>query len=200
MENKEENKEKNVLLKLFLTFFKIGMFTFGGGYAMVAIMEDICVEKKKWIKHDEMMDLTVIAESTPGPIAINCATYIGYKKAGILGSIIATLGMVLPSFIIILLIATFMKNILEIKLIANAFKGIKLAVGVVVFDAALKMFKKMEKDKMSIAIFGISTLVMTVLDLLYIKMSYIPLIIFFGVLNLVCFCVTENKKKERRNK
>ena len=89
-------KEKNILLKLFLTFFKIGLFTFGGGYAMVAIIEDICVEKNKWITHDEMMDLTVIAESTPGPIAINCATYIGYKQAGIIGSIIGTLGIILP--------------------------------------------------------------------------------------------------------
>ena len=94
-----------ILIDLFLTFAKIGLFTFGGGYAMISFIENDCVEKKKWITHDEMMDVTVIAESTPGPIAINCATYVGYKKGRLLGAIIATLGMILPSFIIILLIS-----------------------------------------------------------------------------------------------
>ena len=93
----------NVLLDLFLTFAKIGFFTFGGGYAMIALIENNCVEQKKWISHDELMNVTVIAESTPGPIAINCATFIGYKKVGFLGAIIATLGIILPSFIVIFL-------------------------------------------------------------------------------------------------
>ena len=91
----------NLLIELFLTFAKIGFFTFGGGYAMIAMIENACVEKKQWITHDEMMDVTVIAESTPGPIAINCATFVGYKQAGFLGSLIATIGMVLPSFMVI---------------------------------------------------------------------------------------------------
>ena len=86
----------NDLIELFLTFAKIGAFTFGGGYAMISLIEDICVEKKKWITHDEMMDITVIAESTPGPIAINCATYVGYKRKKFVGAIFATIGMVLP--------------------------------------------------------------------------------------------------------
>ena len=90
----------NVLPDLFLTFAKIGLFTFGGGYAMIALIENTCVEKKQWITHDEMMNITVIAESTPGPIAINCATYVGYKKAGLCGALTATLGMILPSFCI----------------------------------------------------------------------------------------------------
>ena len=85
-----------ILIELFLIFAKIGLFTFGGGYAMISLIENNCVEKKKWITHDEMMNITVIAESTPGPIAINCATYVGYKKAGIIGAIISTLGIVLP--------------------------------------------------------------------------------------------------------
>ena len=85
-----------ILIDLFLTFAKIGMFTFGGGYAMISLIENDCVEKKKWITHDEMMDMTVIAESTPGPVAINCATYVGSKKGKLLGAIIATVGMVLP--------------------------------------------------------------------------------------------------------
>ena len=85
----------NILLQLFFTFARIGLFTFGGGYAMLSIIEDSCVEKKKWITHDEMMDVTVVGESTPGPIAINCSTYVGQKQAGLIGAIVATLGMVL---------------------------------------------------------------------------------------------------------
>ena len=92
---------KNILLDLLLTFMKIGFFTFGGGYAMISMIENNCVEKKKWISHDDMMNVTVIAESTPGPIAINCATFVGYRQAGFLGSLIATLGIVLPSFVVI---------------------------------------------------------------------------------------------------
>ena len=96
-----------MILTLFLTFLKIGLFTFGGGYAMIPLIENICVEKKKWISHEEMMNVTVIAESTPGPIAINCATFVGYRQKGFLGAIVATLGVVLPSFAIISLIAAF---------------------------------------------------------------------------------------------
>ena len=97
----------NLFLDLFLTFAKIGLFTFGGGYAMIALIENTCVEKKQWITHDEMMNITVVAESTPGPIAINCATYVGYKQKGIVGALIATIGMILPSFCIIFAISTF---------------------------------------------------------------------------------------------
>ena len=112
----------NLLLNLFLTFAKIGLFTFGGGYAMLAMIENICVERKKWITHDEMMNITVIAESTPGPIAINCATFTGYKKAGFAGALSATLGMIVPSFTIIYLISMFLDNFLQLTIIANAFK------------------------------------------------------------------------------
>ena len=95
------DKKPPLWADLFLTFMKIGFFTFGGGYAMISVIEDICVEKKKWISHEEMMDITVIAESTPGPMAINCATYVGYRQGGLWGSVIATVGMVLPSFAVI---------------------------------------------------------------------------------------------------
>ena len=134
-----------ILVELFLIFAKIGLFTFGGGYSMISLIENNCVEKKKWITHDEMINITVIAESTPGPIAINCATYVGYKKAGMVGAIISTLGIVLPSFMVIYLISVFLDNFLEITLIANAFKGIKIAVGFLVVDAAITMINKMNK-------------------------------------------------------
>ena len=129
----------NIVMELFLTFFNIGIFTFGGGYAMISIIENNCVEKKKWITHDEMMDITVIAESTPGPIAINCATFVGYKRAGLLGASAATLGVVVPSFTIIFVISTFLDNFLEIPVIANAFMGIKVGVGILIFRAGFTM-------------------------------------------------------------
>ena len=131
-------------LELFLSFAKIGLFTFGGGYAMIALIEDECVEKKKWITQDEMMDITVIAESTPGPIAINCATFTGYRQAGLSGALAATLGMVMPSFLVIYLISMFMDSFLDIPIIAAAFRGIKVCVGILIVDAAMGMIRKMK--------------------------------------------------------
>ena len=100
----------NLLTDLFLSFARIGAFTFGGGYAMLSLLEHECVEKKQWLTEDEMAEVTVIAESTPGPIAINCATYTGLKLAGIKGAVYATLGMVLPSFFVLLIISAFLKK------------------------------------------------------------------------------------------
>ena len=135
-----------LLLELFLTFAKIGAFTFGGGYAMIALLDHTCVEEKKWLTAEEFSDLTVIAESTPGPIAINCSTYTGNKKAGFAGAVAATLGMVLPSFIILLAISFFFENFLSYPLIANAFRGIRVAVSLLIFRAGAKMAKKMLKN------------------------------------------------------
>lgn len=137
----------SILLDLFFTFAKIGLFTFGGGYAMIPMMERNCVEIKGWITHDEMLNVTIIAESTPGPVSINCATFVGYRQAGLWGAIVATLGMVLPSFVIIYAISIFMENFLEISIIANAFKGIKIAVGLLILDAGLNMIGKMRKQR-----------------------------------------------------
>ena len=142
----------NILLELFLCFAKIGMFTFGGGYAMIALIENACVEQKKWLTHDEMMDITVIAESTPGPIAINTATYVGYKRAGVVGALAATVGMVLPSFCIIFVISMFLEQFMEFTMISNAFQGIKVGVGLLIFDAGLKMMKKMPAKKLGMVI------------------------------------------------
>ena len=136
-----------ILIELFLTFAKIGMFTFGGGYAMISLIENTCVENKKWITHDEMMTVTVIAESTPGPIAINCATYVGYKKGKLSGAIAATLGMVLPSFIIIFLISKCLNHFLEITWVANAFKGINAKAKIKVPKAKLKIYTALLKKK-----------------------------------------------------
>lgn len=168
------------MLELFLTFLKLGAFTFGGGYAMISLIEDICVEQKKWITHEEMVNLTIVAESTPGPIAINCATYVGYLRGGFWGSVLATVGVVIPSFVIIYAISMFLDNFLEITLVASAFRGIKLAVGLLILNAGFNMLKKMEKTKLSVTILVCSLAVM----LLARDFSSLSLMIIAGVLSL----------------
>ena len=177
----------NLLLNLFLTFAKIGLFTFGGGYAMLAMIENICVDRKKWITHDEMMNITVIAESTPGPIAINCATFTGYKKAGFAGALSATLGMIVPSFTIIYLISMFLDNFLQLTIIANAFKGIKIAVGVLILNAAVTMIKKMPKKKMPKTIMVCSCIAMLFINLFALNFSSISLMLIAAIVSLTLF-------------
>ena len=179
----------NILLDLFLTFAKIGVFTFGGGYAMISVIEDICVEKKKWITHDDMMNVTVVAESTPGPIAINCATFVGYQQAGFAGSVITTLGIVLPSFLIIFLISLFLDSFLEITLIANAFKGIQICVGLLILDAGITMIKKMKKKPLPIALVVLSAVAMLLINFLSLKFSSIAVMLIAGFISLCAFTI-----------
>ena len=183
------------LLDLFLTFAGIGLFTFGGGYAMISLIENSCVEKKRWITHDEMMNVTVIAESTPGPIAINCATFVGYKQKGLAGAIAATIGMVLPSFCIIFLISVFLDNFLEISWIAHAFMGIKLAVGILILDAAIKMIRKMQKKPVPLAIMICASVVMLLIDIFALKRSSITLMLIAALISLVIFLMKRNTGK-----
>ncbi len=185
----------NILLDLFLTFAKIGLFTFGGGYAMISLMENACVERKRWITHDEMMDVTVIAESTPGPIAINCATYVGYKQKGLTGSIAATLGMVLPSFCIIFLISGFLDNFLEIAWIAHAFMGIRLAVGILILDAAIRMIGKMPKKPVPLTIMFCAFLAMLLIDFFALRISSVTLMLTAAAVSLAIFMVKRNAGK-----
>lgn len=184
----------NILLDLFLTFAKIGLFTFGGGYAMLAMIEDNCVGKKQWITHEEMMNVTVIAESTPGPIAINCATFTGYKKAGFKGSLVATLGMVFPSFVIIYFISRMLDNFLELEIIANAFHGIKIAVGILILDAAITMIKKMHKKIIPRTIMACSCGVMLCVNIFALKFSSISLMLIAAFVSLTLFVTTEYNK------
>ena len=177
----------NILTDLFLTFAKIGLFTFGGGYAMISMIEHACVEVKNWISHDDMMNITVIAESTPGPIAINCATFVGYKQKGFAGALSATIGMVLPSFLIIYLISMFLDNFLEITLVANAFKGVKLAVGVLILDAALKMVKKMPKKPFPRCVMACSAAAMLLINVFALHFSSISLMLAAGAVSLAVF-------------
>lgn len=182
-----QESKVGILTDLFFTFFKIGLFTFGGGYAMISLIEDACVAKKGWITHEEMMDTVVVAEATPGPIAINCATFVGFSQAGILGAVIATLGIVVPSFTIILSIAAYFDSFLDIPLVAYAFKGIKIGVGFLIFSAALKMIKKMEKDILSRCIMAGSCGVMLLIDIFAWDLSSISLLLAAAAIGLAAF-------------
>jgi len=188
----------SVLIELFMTFAKIGLFTFGGGYAMLSIIEDICVEKKNWITHDEMMNITVIAESTPGPIAINCATYVGYKKGKLPGAILATLGVAVPSFVIIFVISMFLEGFLEIAWVAHAFQGIKLAVGILILDAALKMIRKMPKKRLQIGILIAAFAVILLINVLKLHLSSVVVMIAAASISVAFFLAGERRRKEEQ--
>ena len=190
----------NILLDLFLTFAKIGLFTFGGGYAMISLIENSCVERKRWISHDEMMDITVIAESTPGPIAINCATYVGYKQKGLAGAVAATVGIILPSFCIIFLVSAFLDNFLEIAWVAHAFMGIKLAVGILILDAAIKMIVKMPKKPLPLAIMGGAFCAMMLINIFAVRVSSITLMLVAAIISLTIFQAKRNTETEGKAK
>ncbi len=185
-----------LLLDLFLTFSKIGLFTFGGGYAMIPLIENVCVTKKEWITHEEMMEITVVAESTPGPIAINCATYVGSKKKGFWGAVMATLGVTLPSFFIILMISFFIDRFLEIKWVASAFKGIKIAVGILILDAAVKMIVKMKKKALSIIILSAAFIAMMLINAFALRVSTIVLMLASALAGLFVYLIKRHKKRE----
>ena len=190
-----------VLLDLFLTFAKIGLFTFGGGYAMIPLIENNCVERKRWMSHDEMMNITVVAESTPGPIAINAATFVGFQQAGFLGALFATFGMVIPSFIIIYIISIFFHDFLKIAVIANAFKGIKIAVGILILDAGITMVSKMQKRALPRAIMIGAFAAMMCINIFSWNFSSVILMLIAAVISLVLFTAsTRTGKKGGGNK
>lgn len=177
-------KKTKLLWTLFSTLFKIGLFTFGGGYAMLALLESELVEKKGWLEKDEYLDMVAIAESTPGPIAINCATYVGYKQGGVLGSATATLGVVMPSFIIIYVISLFLDAFLTFELVSYAFRGIQAGVVYLILSAGVKMLRSMKKDAMSISICVGVLLLMLVLSALTVDFSAILFILISGAVGL----------------
>ena len=142
-------KNKQAALDLFLTFGKIGTFTFGGGYAMIPLIQREVVETKKWITHEDVLEILAIAESTPGPIAINAATFVGYRVAGIFGAFCATMGVVLPSFFIILGLSYVIREFQEIKAVQYAFMGIRAAVLALILKAMWSMYQHCPKGLLS---------------------------------------------------
>lgn len=153
------------LLKLFLAFAKIGAVTFGGGYAMLPILERDIVAKHKWATSEELLDYYAIGQCTPGIIAVNTATFVGYKQRGILGAVFATLGVVFPSFVIISIITAFVTNYADIPVVIYAFNGIRVCVCVLIFNAILKLSKSSLIDKWTYIIFGVVFLLSLMLDI-----------------------------------
>ena len=191
-------KIKGYLL-LFLTMLKIGVFTFGGGYAMIALLENEFVAKKKWLGKDEFLDVAAIAESTPGPIAINAATYIGYKNSGIIGSMITTLGICIPSFVIIYAISLFFDAFLSLTLVAYAFKGIQICVVYLILTAGLKMLKQMKKTVFNIIIISITLICMVVFSLFAVKFSTIFYILISGICGVVVYLLGKIRKEKKHD-
>ena len=185
-------------LSLFLTMLKIGLFTFGGGYAMIALLENEFVEKKKWLDKDEFLDVAAIAESTPGPIAINAATYIGYKNSGIIGSMIATLGICIPSFVIIYAISLFFDDFLSFTLVAYAFKGIQICVVYLILTAGLKMLKQIKKTTFNVIIILITLICMIVFSLFAVKFSTIFYILISGACGVAVYLLCKIRKEEKQ--
>ena len=186
-----------MLWSLLASMFKIGLFTFGGGYAMISLLEREFVEKKNWLSHDEFMDLVVIAESTPGPIAINCATYIGYKVGKGSGSVAATIGMVMPSLGIIFLISLFFDRFLSITWVSSAFRGIQACVVFLILSAGLKMLKKMKKTAFSITVAALTFACMVTFWLLGVQFSSVFYILISACLGLAVWGMNRAKKQEK---
>ncbi len=187
------------IVDLFFTMLKIGLFTFGGGYAMISFFQEEFVEKKKWLDKEEFMNLVTIAESTPGPIAINSSTYIGYKVAKIPGAIFATIGMCIPSFVIIYIISIFFDQFLEIKIINNAFKGIKVCVIYLVLMAGIKMLKAVKLNIYNIFIIGTTFIFITIFTLFAINFSSVYFLLISGVLGVIGYLLGRIKKKEKED-
>ena len=193
-------KKHSALWEIFASLFKIGLFTFGGGYAMIALIENEYVTKRGWLTKEEFLDLVAIAESTPGPIAINASTYVGYKRSGTLGAIIGTVAMCLPSFIIIYTISLFLDAFLSFSLIASAFRGIQICVIYLVISAGIKLLRGMKREPLSIGIVAAVSGLMVLFSLLAVNFSTVLYIVFSALLGVAIYLVGLIKKRGEAKK
>ena len=180
-----------LLVELFVTFFKIGLFTFGGGYAMIPLIQKEVAEKRKWITDDDILEIIAIAESTPGPIAINSATFVGYRTAGFFGAFFATFGVVLPSFVIISIISMVLNEFREVKVVQYAFFGIRAGVLGLIVKALVSMYKKCPKSAVSYAIMIAGFILVAFLDV-----NVLLVIIGSAVLGLVSSVIVSRRSKQ----
>ena len=188
------------ILKLFFTMFKVGLFTFGGGYAMISVLEHEFVEKNGWIDKDEFYNMLAVAESTPGPIAINSSTFIGYRLAGVMGSVFATIAMCLPSLIIIYLISLFFDAFLSVTIVSCAFKGIQACVCYLILSAGIKMIKKLKKTALGVTLTALTFLAYIVLTLFAVKFSSIFYILIGAGVSLFFYLIALISKNKGGNK
>lgn len=188
-------------LTLFLSYFKIGLFTFGGGYAMIALIEREFVVRKKWINEVELYEIIAIAESTPGPIAINCATFVGYKILGFVGSFLATLAVCIPSFAIIYLISVFYDAFMALTAVAYAFEGIKVGIAIMITVAGANMIKKGKKNAFAVGVFLLTFAAATCIDIFSLDFSTIYIILSGAALGIILQIISDivAKKKGAEN-
>ena len=194
MKHNTPAQEVKSLKTLFFTFFKIGLFTFGGGYAMIALLEEEFIQRRKWLDKDEFLDMTAIAESTPGPVAINSATYLGYKLAKVPGAATATVAVCLPSFLIIYAISLFFEQFTRLTVIANAFKGIQVCVIYLIFSAGVRMLKALDKSPFATGVLAAVMLVMVGLSLASVSVSSILLILLSGAAGVAAWLIGRRKE------
>lgn len=194
MKHNTPAQEVKSLGTLFFTFFKIGLFTFGGGYAMIALLEEEFIQRRKWLDKDEFLDMAAIAESTPGPVAINSATYLGYKLAKVPGAATATVAVCLPSFLIIYAISLFFEQFTQLTVIANAFKGIQVCVIYLIFSAGVRMLKALDKSPFATGVLAAVMLVMVGLSLAGVSVSSILLILFSGAAGVAAWLIGRRKE------
>ncbi|MBQ3305814.1 MAG: chromate transporter [Clostridia bacterium] len=173
------------LLELFGVFFKIGLFTFGGGYAMISLIGHEIGERRRWISPDELTEVFAIAESTPGPIAVNCATYVGYRREGVAGGVWATLGVVMPSFIIIYVISLFFERFMALSVVANAFRGIQVAVAFLILRAGLRLAVRLPRRGFELGVCVAAALLVLAINALGWRFSTVWLILCGGVAGLL---------------
>lgn len=194
MKHNTPAQEAKSLGTLFFTFFKIGLFTFGGGYAMIALLEEEFIQRRKWLDKDEFLDIAAIAESTPGPVAINSATYLGYKLAKVPGAATATVAVCLPSFLIIYAISLFFEQFTQLTVIANAFKGIQICVIYLIFSAGVRMLKALDKSPFATGVLAAVMLVMVGLSLAGVSVSSILLILLSGAAGVAAWLIGRRKE------
>ena len=194
MKHNTPAQEVKSLETLFFTFFKIGLFIFGGGYAMIALLEEEFIQRRKWLDKDEFLDMTAIAESTPGPVAINSATYLGYKLAKVPGAATATVAVCLPSFLIIYAISLFFEQFTQLTVIANAFKGIQVCVIYLIFSAGVRMLKALDKSPFATGVLAAVMLVMVGLSLAGVSVSSILLILLSGAAGVAAWLIGRRKE------
>ena len=188
---------ENVRLKtLFFTFFKIGLFTFGGGYAMLSLIEEECVGKHGWMTKEEMLDMVALAESTPGPVAINSATYLGCRLRGWKGAVAATGGVVLPSFVILYLISLVFDAFLKIAVVKAAFRGIQVAVGLLILRAGLSLLKGLPKKPFPLVFAGLVTVGLLCVNLFAWSFSSLWCILVGAVAGLLVAGVQKTSEEE----
>lgn len=194
MKHNTPAQEAKSLGTLFFTFFKIGLFTFGGGYAMIALLEEEFIQRRKWLDKNEFLDMAAIAESTPGPVAINSATYLGYKLAKVPGAATATVAVCLPSFLIIYAISLFFEQFTQLTVIANAFKGIQVCVIYLIFSAGVRMLKALDKSPFATGLLAAVMLVMVGLSLAGVSVSSILLILLSGAAGVAAWLIGRRKE------